>query len=64
MSDWEQFFERYGNYSASLAECSQAFSLEELYQAFKARMEKEAREVAHPNPACPARQGPAEGCIC
>lgn len=39
-------------------------SVEDLYQAFKARMEKEAREAAHPDPTCPARQGSAAGCIC
>jgi hypothetical protein len=64
MSDPERFFDRYSNYGTTLAEVSGAFTVEELYQAFKARMEKEARDAAHPDPACPARSGPASGCIC
>lgn len=38
-------------------------SVEDLYQAFKARMQKEALEAAHPSENCPARTG-GNSCIC
>jgi hypothetical protein len=28
------------------------------------RYDRRRREVEHPNPSCPARQGPDDGCIC
>lgn len=66
MSDWEDFFKRHKDYviHASYYESRSDFSLEDMYQAFKARMQQEARDASHPDPSCPARQGPASGCIC
>jgi hypothetical protein len=66
VTDWKEFFRLHGEESVALYFYGKVghLSLEELYQAFKARMEQEAREAAHPNEGCPARYGPASGCVC
>lgn len=48
-TDWSEFFERHRDYTvmAGFYECRRDFSLEELYQAFKARMEYEQKMEAY-----------------
>ena len=43
--DWAEFFKRHEDYTvlASFYECRRDFSLEELYQMFKARLEHERK---------------------
>ena len=54
MSEWEEFFEKHRDYTiqAGFFECRRDFSMEELYQAFKARLvaEREAAGSATPSP--------------
>ena len=44
-TNWEEFFERHRDYTvmAGFYECRRDFSLEELYQAFKARLQAELK---------------------
>lgn len=41
--NWEDFFARHGDYAlvVKFYECERSFSLEEMYQAFKERLEAE-----------------------
>lgn len=50
MTDWIKFFKDHQDYTvrSSYYECSNAFTLEELYQAFKARLE--AEEIKNEGP--------------
>ncbi|MFP3638128.1 hypothetical protein [Paraburkholderia sp. SIMBA_054] len=43
MDDWEEFFEMYGDYAVTLRyyEVTQTTNLEQIYQAFKARLRAE-----------------------
>lgn len=46
MSDWEEFFDRFGDYvfTVGFYESKQSLSVEELYQAFKERLAAEQKE--------------------
>jgi len=48
MSDWKEFFQRHKDYvvNASYYECKSEFSLEDMYQAFRARLLDELMSAA------------------
>ena len=66
VDNWQKFFKSNGEYvvKASYYECDADFTVEDLYQAFKARMQQEARDAAHPNEYCPGRRPDGDNCIC
>lgn len=47
-SEWEQWFKRWGDYGVHAAyyECNADFTVEDLYQMFKARIESERSAVS------------------
>lgn len=55
MSNWQEFFEKHRDYSvlASFYECKRDFSLEDLYQAFKARLREDVETECQHDPLKP-----------
>jgi hypothetical protein len=56
--NWKEFFERWGKYHVDgrYFECQPDFTVEELFQAFKERMQQEAELASH-HAFCDLRHG-------